>query len=212
MPTQDELIARALDNEEGNIVEHRDYLKLEEEKRKRARVVRAVINGPLLRWISKVEEVKVPVDPPMPPPPPPPPPPYGYAYNVASGYQASGANTSAPYSLVTSVPYYQNASPVPPQPAHPSTPAAPVTSQQPASYTPIPPPIPPIPSPMERTEKIAKNYLVHELGQFESVPKPPWKDTMEAMFGDHVEWEDLRVFVGKGRPLGSFHLPLYGEF
>ncbi|KAJ2929648.1 hypothetical protein H1R20_g7434, partial [Candolleomyces eurysporus] len=41
--TQAELIARALDNEEGNIREHRDYLKNEEEKRKQARVVRATV-------------------------------------------------------------------------------------------------------------------------------------------------------------------------
>lgn len=61
MPTQDELIARALDTEEGNILEHRNYLHLEEEKRARARVVRQSITGPVLRWISKKEHVKVPV-------------------------------------------------------------------------------------------------------------------------------------------------------
>ncbi|KIM39113.1 hypothetical protein M413DRAFT_29672 [Hebeloma cylindrosporum] len=67
--TQGELIALALDTEEGNIVEHRDYLKNEAEKRKRARVIRTAVSGPLIRWISRKEEVKVVVPPPPPPPP-----------------------------------------------------------------------------------------------------------------------------------------------
>ena len=62
--TQAELIALALDNEEGNIIDHRDYLKVEEERRKRARVVRTTIEGPLIRWISRREEIKVVVPPP----------------------------------------------------------------------------------------------------------------------------------------------------
>jgi hypothetical protein len=53
--TQDELIARALDMEEGNIFEHRNYLFVEEEKRKRALAVRTAISGPLLRWVSRCE-------------------------------------------------------------------------------------------------------------------------------------------------------------
>jgi len=60
MHTQDELIARALDTEEGNILERHNYLHLEE-KRARVRVVRQSITGPVLRWISKKEHVKVPV-------------------------------------------------------------------------------------------------------------------------------------------------------
>lgn len=58
-PTQDELIARALDMEEGNIVEHKNYLFVEEEKRKRAHAVRATISGPLLRSVSRHETVTV---------------------------------------------------------------------------------------------------------------------------------------------------------
>ena len=61
-PTQDELIARALDMEEGNIVEHKNYLSIEEEKRKRAHAVRATISGSLLRWISRHETVTVPAE------------------------------------------------------------------------------------------------------------------------------------------------------
>lgn len=60
--TQDELIARALDMEEGNTVEHQNYLFVEEEKRKRAHAVRATISGPLLRWVSRREVVSVPTE------------------------------------------------------------------------------------------------------------------------------------------------------
>jgi vacuolar protein sorting-associated protein 72 len=66
----------------------------------------------------------------------------------------------------------------------------------------IPPlPAPPEPQPTERREKVAKNYVVHELSQYEGVPQPPWTETMTAMFGDHVKWDELRVYVGKSRPL-----------
>ena len=58
--TQDELIARALDMEEGNIFEHRNYLFVEEEKRKRALAVRTAISGPLLKWVSRRETLSVP--------------------------------------------------------------------------------------------------------------------------------------------------------
>ena len=70
--TQAELISRALDTEEGNILEHRNYLDEEEEKRKRAKVVRKAVTGPVLRYISKIGEDKItiPVKPPPPPPPP----------------------------------------------------------------------------------------------------------------------------------------------
>lgn len=58
-PSQAELLARALDAEEGNIAAHRDYLMLEEEKRRKAHVVRPTVTGPLVRWVSKREEVTV---------------------------------------------------------------------------------------------------------------------------------------------------------
>lgn len=65
--TQDELIARALDMEEGNIVEHRNYLFDEEEKRKRAHAVRTTISGPLLRSVSRRETILVPAEAQAPP-------------------------------------------------------------------------------------------------------------------------------------------------
>jgi hypothetical protein len=61
-PTQDELIARALDMEEGNIVEHKNYLFVEEEKRKRVHAVRVTISGPLLRSVSRCETVPIPTE------------------------------------------------------------------------------------------------------------------------------------------------------
>lgn len=49
-------------------------------------------------------------------------------------------------------------------------------------------------------EQVGKNYVVHELGQREGVRKPTWKDSMEAMFGKHVKWEELQVYYAKNRP------------
>ncbi|TFK38664.1 YL1 nuclear protein-domain-containing protein [Crucibulum laeve] len=193
-PTQAELIMAALENEEGNIVEHRDYLKIEEEKRLRAtRVTRQVVQGPLVRWISRAEDVKVVVESPVPPAPTPLLPP------------------TTPATLAT---------PVPATTTTPTTPAT--TSYQPSSSSPytytlgkyptlphfspqyaIPQPTVPLPPPEpERTEKQGKNYIIHELTQSDSASrKPAWKDTMTALFGDHVKWDEVKVHSGKGRPM-----------
>jgi hypothetical protein len=195
--TQDELISRALDNEEGNLVEHRDYLRLEEEKRKRARVIRTTVGGPLLRWISKREEVKVFEDPPAVPLP--------YSYGTTQPIVGS-TTQQTPYALAAYATHQSTISPMPPSSSFPPPFA-------PSPYTPTQPPAPPFtssvtPAPppprIERTEIVSKNYVIHELSQHESSLKPSWGDTMHAMFGDHVQWEDLRVFTGKGRPLGVF--------
>ncbi|KAK0239889.1 YL1 nuclear protein-domain-containing protein [Armillaria nabsnona] len=173
--TQGELIARALDNEEGNIVDHRDYLKLEEEKRKRARVVRDAVEGPLLRWISRGEDIKIQVE--VTPPAATPAYNYGHGYGA---YNAPGTSTPPAY------PYY--------------APAATTHYQNPYMHY-LPPPAPP-PAPVfeERTERVNKNYLVHELAQYEKVPKPSWTESMEVIFGDHVKWDQVKVYSGKGRP------------
>ena len=172
------MIARALDNEEGNIVEHRDYLKIEEEKRKRARVVRPTIDGPLIRWISKTEIAKISVNPPP-------------LAGCAFGSQLPLTQHQTPYSFGTASPSQAGYISAVPKPA----------TELP-TLIPVQTPVPPAPSSIELTEKCCKNYVVHELGQFDAVPQPAWEDTMEAMFGDHVQWEELRVFVGKNRPLG----------
>ncbi|KAH0838868.1 YL1 nuclear protein-domain-containing protein [Lanmaoa asiatica] len=287
LPTQDELIARALDTEEGNITEHRDYLRVEEEKRAKARVVKQAIEGPVLRWVSKKETIQVEVQ----PPPPPPPlttamgvnsyaakynlvytsgvgagtigsqaysmPFYTYApliaQSAASKPQEASASVTAsssylsrnpevspavPSTVLTSVishstpvlsstsssniedPIARAVSPVPSVPSQQQQPQQSQTqlqtqppAQPPAqsqtSAQPQPPPalfpylpIPTTPLITHRSEDVCKNYVIHELTQ--SIPSnPTWKDTMSAMFGDHVQWDELRVFTGKGRPLGQ---------
>ena len=255
--TQGELIALALDTEEGNIVEHRDYLKNEAEKRKRARVVRTTIEGPLLRWISKKEEVKVAV------PPPPTLPVFNYSpslslYRDAYGTSAGHLFNPMAYSYTTGATHYATniassltqpravgtpsagQQPImttaqfhayqrymdPAYSAFPMWPPAPPNQQQasyyqpPASTSTTPTPLAtagtaPTPlgnnmpsiiqqqpqQPETRVEPITKNYVVHELAQHKNASKPSWTDTMESMFGKHVKWDEVKVFVGKNRPL-----------
>ncbi len=156
-------------------MDHRDYLKLEEEKRKRARVVRDAVEGPLLRWISRGEDIKIQVEVT--------PPAATLAYSYGHGYGAYNApGTSTP----PAYPYY--------------APAATTHYQNPYMHY-LPPPAPP-PAPVfeERTERVNKNYLVHELAQYEKGPKPSWTESMEVVFGDHVKWDQVKVYSGKGRP------------
>ncbi|KAG6820137.1 hypothetical protein H0H93_005012 [Arthromyces matolae] len=313
--SQAELIALALDNEEGNIVDHRDYLKVEEEKRRRARVVRASIEGPLVRWISRREDEKVVI----PPPPAPTVPstqrfaytpytmgslpysqmtPYTYSAGVyphMAGYMSSySVPNTAPTSVMTGLgsgtpTSFQSSTPLKPPPAPStekvtlhqttkktvqstqivaqpvtepisvptasqnaptgttstttqsttkSTPPPPATDAMPqvasqSTLKPVPqqatqPPSqntssatthynpymahlqsttamkwtpPPAPTPTERIEKVAKSYVVHELAQDTSAPKPSWNETMSAMFGDDIKWDEIKVYSGKNRPL-----------
>lgn len=177
--TQDELMARALANEAGNITEHRDYLKLEEEKRKRARVVRKSLEGPLLRWISRTEkkEVMVPQSPPSPPPPPQQ---QHDRYTTFNTLMTGGSSSYYSYSAGSSVAASQSL---------------------PYQYS-LPVPPPPAPAPVKQILNVEKNYLVHELGQRDGLRKPNWKETMTAVFGDHVKWGELKVFrTSKPRPL-----------
>ena len=241
MPTQDELIARALDTEEGNILEHRNYLHLEEEKRARARVVRQSITGPVLRWISKKEHVKVPV----PVQPAPAAPAHGvytpqYTFVHTAGRIPGGVQTSVGVT-VAGVPFAgyiplptrtlagngqssNGASVLQPAPPQLQPPTATAPTSMPTLFTPPPatlsaipgtiqPPVsmqPPAsipPPPLEHTTvDVCRNYIVHEVGQSQTAKKPLWKDTMYAMFGDHVSWEELRVYTGKYRPLCTYHL------
>ncbi|KAG8705823.1 hypothetical protein FRC08_001425 [Ceratobasidium sp. 394] len=61
--TQDELIAEALELEEKNTKSLQEFLVKEEEKRAAARrVVRMKIDGPLVRWVSRAEDVRVRVE------------------------------------------------------------------------------------------------------------------------------------------------------
>lgn len=182
--------------EEGNIKEHKNYLTLEEEKRKKARLVRETVEGPLLRWISKVENVKVLVQPPAPPPQVvhtiqpmtsmPSTPQYAYAYYSQPPQIPSSASASAGY-IASSTPYYR----YPQGSPHAGMP-----------YIPIPPLVIP-PEPIEEEQTVSKNYVVHETEQKEGAARPLWKETMAAMFGNHVNWEELKVYTGKGRPMSE---------
>ncbi|TFK89270.1 hypothetical protein K466DRAFT_584757 [Polyporus arcularius HHB13444] len=273
-PTQAELLARALDMEEGNIEQHRNYLTIEEEKRRKAQVVRASVQGPLIRWVSKKEEVTVLVQPPRPTPPAPPPP--RPAVNPYIQYQfpplpsadgtSHGDSRPTPHVQTSShhtpsqyppqqyspahyspsqhqqaftqhpTPQYQSllspsspmSSTLPPQSApfqqwppppsrpsylHPSSSsAAPTNPSMPSYASPsftgsastwfTPTPVPPPPSrPIERKEVVGKQYVVHELSQTDKASRPKWSSTMTAMFGDHADWQNLRVYTSKGRPL-----------
>lgn len=193
--TQAELIARALDMEEGNTEEHKNYLTIEEEKRRKARVVRASVQGPLLRWTSKTEEITVRIDPAPPPvvhaqyPPP---------YGGAPGYSYVPPQYIPPQQTSPSIPQspFQQWPP-PPPPAMYQTESAP-QPYVPQPYVPSPPP-----QPIFRKEKAAKQYVVHELEQVEKAPRPTWSSTMTAMFGGHADWENMRVYTTKGRPFGT---------
>lgn len=205
-PTQAELIARALDMEEGNVNEHRNYLALEEEKRKRARLVRTAVEGPLLRYVSKVEEAIVEVERPPAQVPAPPPTTIHYGYPFASSSQLPTGYPQPPSQIPTSSDIHQSNTPS----AGPLEMTFIHYSQASGSGTPLPswPVIPPPahqpqppPERIEVVETVARNYVVHETSQEEGATRPLWKDTMAAMFGDHVKWEELRVYSNKGRPL-----------
>ncbi|KAF9268752.1 hypothetical protein L218DRAFT_1048558 [Marasmius fiardii PR-910] len=213
--TQGELIARALDNEEGNLVEHRDYLKSEEEKRRRARVIRENISGPLVRFISRGKEVKLQET--QAPSPllssAPSVGPVGYTYTYGfSQTPASGFSTYGQHLSSATTSYYRTETSqsitIPESMASPLTcsnlpvlqlaPIAPSADYQRGPNKPS--------AQLEQTigqrdVKVTQNFIIHELGQHDKSPKPQWSETMEAIFGDHVKWEDIKVYSGKSRPL-----------
>ncbi|KAJ8517260.1 hypothetical protein ONZ45_g5533 [Pleurotus djamor] len=215
--TQDELIARALDNEEGNIVEHRNYLQTEEEKRKRAKVVRATVSGPMLRWVSRAEEEKVKVTVEAPAKTPATPSIIPQTFQMSSygsgpvlklspmsyGQPTTGTVTYGQYQYTTNLPYAQAATQAAQNYASGSatTSYSGYASWLPYQPQPVPQPAATTTETIEKVEKVAKCYVVHELDQKEGTPKPKWKDSMEALFGDHVRWEDMKVYTGKNRPL-----------
>lgn len=185
---------------------------MEEEKRKRARVIRTAVEGPLVRWISRIEQVPVAVQTPLAIPQP-----------VFSLGPTTSAPSQHPYSRF---PSSTQQAPVPGPSYSPHTPDPSVSysphpqrgsSQMTFVYQSFPPSAPPAPItvphlpnqsetplsalPRETTEKVTKNYVIHETSQKDGTNKPLWKETMAALFGDHVQWDELKVYVGKGRPL-----------
>jgi len=193
---------------------------MEEEKRKRAKVIRAQVEGPLVRWISKVEEVTVKVN--VMPEGVRPPSGCGYASgyhqhagsqhypNVVNGQPSASGSGSGSWHYPNAVSNQVSAFPTPTYYPNQSASLSQPQSQPPTPYTYAPnsdgavsqqlhPPL--IPQPMHRIEKVCKNYVVHEVSQMFPAQKPPWQDTMAALFGGDVKWEEMRVWTGKGRPL-----------
>ncbi|EJD04503.1 YL1-domain-containing protein, partial [Fomitiporia mediterranea MF3/22] len=179
MYTQAELLARALDTEEGNIVSHRNYLEEEEEKRRRAKVVRQKLSGPVLSWVSKLEDEVVPVEGPSMPP---------FAVHATTGANGpQGYSSTQNVSSNTGTGGQQHdATSVPDSYTSPFTNLQ--TLPQSQSH-----------SPPSKTEKVNKSYLEHRVD--EGQPKPGWSETMTAVFGSHVNWEEVKVYTGKHRPL-----------
>ena len=199
-PTQEELLNRVREIEEKNVIEHRGYLKAEDEKRKRARVVRPAVGGRLIRWVSKVEEEMIHLTPPESP------------MLVAGTSYTAQRYTTGPGQL----PHW---SPIPTTPVSPSPSSYPGFSYpQPPTFvyphSPTQPHTPstsnatralePLPAIVQRKRKMTKNYVVLENAQTEKPPKVTWKQTMEGMFGDHVHWEDVRAYSTKNRPMCEF--------
>ncbi|KAL5518470.1 hypothetical protein ACEPAH_152 [Sanghuangporus vaninii] len=149
--SQAELLARALDNEEGNIVSHRNYLEEEEEKRKRARVVKRKLTGPVLSWVSRIEDETVQPEP------------------ATSDLVPSYSSAPSPSS------YFARSA------------ALQALSQPQARLQ------------TTKVERVVKNYLTHKVD--EGMPRPRWSESMKAIFGDHADWNEVRVYVGKHRPL-----------
>ena len=203
-PTQEELLKRAQETEEKNIIEHRDYLKTEDEKRKRARVVRPVVEGRLVRWVSKVEEEIVPLTPPESP---------VHVATTSHGY-VTPHRPSVSYTIGPGQPPRWGPIPTTPNPSpgaytglpsysQPSTFLHPHSPYQPStpSTSNATRPLEPLPAIVQRKRRFAKNYVVMENAQTEKAPRVTWKQTMDGMFGDHAKWEDVKVYSTRNRPM-----------
>lgn len=205
-PTQEELLERAQEIEEKNVIEHRDYLKIEDEKRERARVVRPKVEGRLIRWVSKVEEEVVPLTPPVSPMP-------ATSTSYVMPYRSPTSYPTQPY--VTSSGQPSRWGSIPTTPSSPPGPYAGMSYSQPFAFPPsrspsqsLTPstsnatrPLEPLPVVIQRKRKITKNYVVLENAQTEKAPRVTWKQTMEGMFGGHAKWEDVKVYSTKNRPM-----------
>jgi YL1 nuclear protein len=263
--TQAELITAALDMEEDNIKSHRDYLATEEERRKKARVVKPTTVGPKIRWRSRVEDVTVTVYEPAAPYYQSQRPswsspfahtasssvksgtPYQNPYAAPSTGQPS-SSTSSQYPFVNAasstqtMPTSSTASPKPatqatptnsqpynnqyyqysyytPQTQSPQSPYQPYGpyypyQQQAGQYT-----SPPQQRPhlqlhpqgqvaRKATEKQAKSFVELLVNEERPQDKSTWRETMNALFGEHADWDNVRVYVGKNRPFGKQFRPL----
>ena len=179
--TQEELMAQALANEEGNLAAHRDYLKLEEEKRKKTRPVKQGIEGPLLRFISRKEETKVLVK------HPPRLQPSTLGFSSLSGSLNSATSGGSGYK-----PYFASAGST----GEYNSQLQRVLCAARATLS------------EEKTIRVEKNYVIHELGQAEDTPNPTWDETVTAMFGDHTS---TSLSVERPSRKSNFHCRWFRE-
>lgn len=210
--TQDELIAEAFKTEEINVASLNVFLTEEEERRARnANLKRETITGPLLRFYSRGEKVKVQmiVEVEIPGPS------SGYKRPYVTGPPLSNPNSGRPAANAvasTSSPYYS--SPLANTPTSFSSPAGPVnkgpTSANPYSsssspyYHPLP--APPsrsgngtAPQPAKYVSQ-SKNYVILD------TPGAKPSEDYQYVFGDHVDWGSLKV-LPKNRPSSKYLLP-----
>ena len=170
-----------------------------------------------MRWISKTEQMTVRIQ-----PPPPPPSQYTYPYSASSqlpaGYPQPPSFTPSSSSVTgyyTPPPQYGAMAATSPQMTfiHHQYSQSHGTSSSTSAWPQAVTQQPLLPSePIERIETVARNYVVHENGQDEDATRPLWKETMQAMFGDHVNWEELKVYTGRGRPMRTLlcqSLPIF---
>ena len=155
-----------------------------------------------------MEEEIVPITPPVSPTPA-----ASTSHGYVTSFRPSTSHTTPPYTIGPGQPphwgHYTPGSPSPgaytspssyPKPStfpYPNSPSRPPTSSTSSATRPLEP----LPAIVQRKRKITKNYVVLENSQTEKAPRVTWKQTMEGMFGDHVKWEDLRVYSMKNRPI-----------
>lgn len=206
--TQDELIAEALETEEINLASLDVFLTEEEERRARnANLKRDVVEGPLLRFVSRGEKVRVPmiVEVEISTPP------TGYGNYKRPYVPGPLLSLPRPPNVPGSTPYYSafgNNSYG--RPALPSSAGASGSSKDTSVTRPTPSSSPyyyPLPNPPSRTGNTApantlslnsgvnsgklvtqaKNYVI-----LETPGASPAKD-YQYLFGNHVDWGSLKV-------------------
>lgn len=59
--------------------------------------------------------------------------------------------------------------------------------------------------PDSQSSKVASNFVVHEISQ-DATRVPTWESTMKALFGNHVNWNSVKVLSEENRPTGTLRL------
>ena len=139
----------------------------------------------------------------------------GTSHGYVTPFRHSTSYTAPPYTIGPGQPPHWGTFTPTPGPSSPGAHASALSYPQPSAfphlYSPSQSyiastssatrPLEPLPTVVQRKRKIAKNYVVLENAQTEKAPRVTWKQTMEGMFGDHVRWEDVRVYSTRNRPM-----------